>query len=277
MKRLKKSNIIGAKKGTELFYDSTMDFFAYLADYNNPGSFARTTQYEKSFCSFSYGEALEALQRGWSEGVKSLDLQAASIVENLAQDKDRASLGLSYDVTGDYIDVGAYLDGVPECWGQIEMQAKPHKTIKIVAAIAHNCNIGQDQIINRGAAIAALIDELKAAGYYVGLRCIGAWDDVPGLGNLATEILIDTDNHYSRDAITYMLAHPGLNRRLLFAQREIEAKRDECGNYGRSVDGKKAPGAIHFGVIANNKEYRTIDDATSRVKNILQKIKEGGK
>jgi hypothetical protein len=70
------------------------------------------------------------------------------------------SKAYAYDIQGQALDVGQYMTGQPECFiDELEVATKPF--IRVILSCCFTDNVGQTQIINRGAMAMALVEELE--------------------------------------------------------------------------------------------------------------------
>ena len=94
-----------------------------------------------------------------------------NLMDNLADFTDEDMLdigGLSMDVEGSAYDMGAVVQGVPECCiADTAVEEKKH--LRLVASVGFNSGVDSEYIINRGVAIADLAASLMLKGYVVDL------------------------------------------------------------------------------------------------------------
>ncbi len=69
---------------------------------------------------------------------------------------------VEYDVTGDYIDMGRYLEGEPECWGHNVMGNPQGLFAKIVLNISASAYIDGEVLRRRGQRVTRLVDWLES-------------------------------------------------------------------------------------------------------------------
>ncbi len=104
---------------------------------------------------------------GWPEGAGSVRSMYESIEADIG---DRVVTNeVEHHVSGAYIDVGAFVEGVPECF--LDFRDVERTGAGKVVTIAVNIGVAYDvkstQILRRGAAIIAVIDLLERSGYRV--------------------------------------------------------------------------------------------------------------
>jgi hypothetical protein len=228
------------------------------------------------FCRYSWAECLSGLRSGWPEGVRDVDVATDRIC---ADQHDASAVSIGYDVTGDYIDVGAFLQGEPECWGVFAEEHRPQEEIRIVVNICFSGRVPQEHIIYRGAAITSLIDRLSR-NYFIKLQFVCRTSDTgekAGSGDgYHTTINVDMRNGYSRDLIAFMSAHPGMLRRVWFVAAEREFNHADLGGYGYVKDvPEDERGDIYFPA---NQGMASIEAAREHVQGIIDNLqrKKGG-
>lgn len=93
------------------------------------------------------------------------------LMDNLSDFRDADELGLgglSMDVEGSAYDMGAVVQGVPECCiADTAVEEKKH--LRLVASVGFNSGMESEYIVNRGVAIADLAGSLMLKGYIVDL------------------------------------------------------------------------------------------------------------
>lgn len=173
----------------------------------------------------TFEEAVEIARRGWPEGAaKALELRAE--VESAVRDLINArSTTYSYDVAGEYVDIGRHLSGEPECFG-IEVadgSSVSRPVVKIVANLAASGSVSTKSLFVRGAAIVAAIDILEALGRRVEVWVAhGSTKSRSGSGRVhETHALVKSaDQPLDVDRLGFAIAHPACLRRLCFSVME---------------------------------------------------------
>ena len=94
-------------------------------------------------------------------------------LKTINEDCDKNS-GIGFDVEGSCYDMGAVIEGVPECCIKQDVLTK-RKFIKIVVTTNFSWRVDADYIKNRGIAIFNLINTLIMQGYIVELSFIGCF------------------------------------------------------------------------------------------------------
>lgn len=170
----------------------------------------------------SYEDAVALTQKGWTEGAKRVDTlrrELDSAVQALVAAK---AADMTYDVQGDWVDLGRLVTGEPECCGTWEVQGddRSEKVIKIVANICVSAAVNADTIFARGAACLAAVDIVESLG-----RRVELWI---GLGvshagrRIETHVMVKAASQPAElDRLAYVLCHASMLRRISFAHMEI--------------------------------------------------------
>lgn len=141
--------------------------------------------------------------------------------------------------TWDFAPVGvlpcipAYAAGVPEDMmvPNDEGASNQKPIVRISVNIAASGSVSADSIINRGAAIVALIDKIQSEGQRVELIAVLHADQ--GRENFAASITVKRpEEPVDMDRVAFAFAHPSMLRRCLFRVMEFSCKRYVSG-YGR--------------------------------------------
>lgn len=170
----------------------------------------------------SYEQAVALTQKGWADGAKRVDdlrRELDSAVQALVAAK---SADMTYDVQGDWVDLGRLVTGDPECCGAWEVQGddRTDKVIKIVANICVSAAVRAETIFARGAACLAAVDIIESLG-----RRVELW---VGLGvshagrRIETHVMVKPAGQPAElDRLAYVLCHASMLRRICFAHMEI--------------------------------------------------------
>lgn len=70
---------------------------------------------------------------------------------------------LEYDVTGDYIDMGRHLEGIPESFGSMHNGSARARRVRIVVGLANSSSMRDKEINHRSERIIRLVDALENA------------------------------------------------------------------------------------------------------------------
>lgn len=225
-------------------FNSVGEFLAYNQDHRKTGK-NRYRASEKAEDDGWYGtetidEAIELATSGWHNrpNVKGLSKQITS--STTAQ----INVATTYnDVCGSYVDVGAFVEGVPENMVQFA-EAEAPRIVRIGINLSSNCQQDEKTFKLRGAITLAIVDKLAEAGYgcelfvYTVSKCRFK-------GTHSEKLVIkQADQHLDLDALTFWCCHPSALRRLMFANWETEkdqSKYDLGNGYGLPMSLDEAP------------------------------------
>ena len=185
----------------------------------------------KFYGSDSWDHAVSLVRDGWDAGTAAITKKISDVKGQEVYE----AISYKWDVVGELFDIGAVLSGEPECWLQPE-QNQVKRLIKIAVSTDYSGSITEQQIINRGAAIVALVDALQGdPANIVELTC-GAWSkNVPPLGTVESMIHFGMSPLPMND-ITFAMAHPSMLRRFYFACWEIENKNNDASGSPGNMD-----------------------------------------
>jgi len=210
-------------------FDGHQDVLDYLATY--PEEFE---SYSGSHCDlsptnfhpWSWNETIQFMQTGWPEGVADVNILAESIRTRIDENVDQYNI--SFDVTGDFIDMGRFVDGTPECCGLITLEPMPQESINIVVNIGANAGVSAESMKTRGGALVALIDNLQKK-YFVNLQLVNNTERDNQGHEYNTRLIfnVNMQNEYSRDLLAFYLSNICMLRRVCFAIREMFMNADE--------------------------------------------------
>lgn len=251
------------KKHTKRF-KSVQEIIDFLAPVNS-NNFSKN--YDRpGFCNTSYNDALTLLQSGWSAGSHDINIACEAIKTNL---HDIAAPEYCHDKTGLFIDIGAYMDGMPDCFVDVSFTPVSKPVCKILANITSGYLITQTEIINRGAAILACIDSLYNT-HEIALSFVCTVMNAKG-HDIEIYIDIDMSNGYSRDLIGFIACHPAMLRRICFGVMEQTSGINFLANYGVCKEIEKHGADIYFPFMATD-DYHNIASAAAAVQKIINKM-----
>lgn len=92
-------------------------------------------------------------------------------------DGEESGREVNFDVTGDFLDVGRYLDGVPEVFGYNHDGKHRGKRVKILMSGNAACTTDARALVERSKRLSRLVDWLEYQGVRVGLNVIFSNDN----------------------------------------------------------------------------------------------------
>lgn len=169
----------------------------------------------------TYEEALRTF-RSEPERVVKFDPSELRI-----KDDSESGTQVDYDVTGDYIDMGRYMEGIPESVGTMHNGNARNRRINLMVDIAQAHYMSHGDITHRGERILRLVDALEAGG--VRTRLVGIESNQCG----HTEIVLKQHEEPLTISDLAVVTHPEFLRRIIF--RVNEHSKTWEGGYGSSV------------------------------------------
>lgn len=169
----------------------------------------------------SYEEAMETF-RLKPEKVVEFDPTEISI-----RDDAEAGNDVEYDVTGDFIDMGRYMEGIPEVMGSMHNGNARNRRVNILVNLNQVARMGHEAITHRGERVLRLVDALEAGGVRTQLTGI--------LSNECSHVEVKIKEHDEPLTISDLavVLHPEFLRRIIF--RINEHSKTWGYGYGRAV------------------------------------------
>lgn len=177
-------------------------------------------------------EAAALVETGWKEGADKVSHWSGQLSGFLEAAKTIKSKAYSYDLVGNYVDVGRYLSGEPECFGSDD-QDGDQLASRVASIRLNNCVSGSlsgDSIVARGVAVLVAVDLIES----LGTRCeviVSQATNTNGRGGAAgseENTHVECNVTVKRagepvdlDRLAYSVAHPAYFRRLGFRYCEV--------------------------------------------------------
>lgn len=167
----------------------------------------------------AWQDILHCAHYGWADMMPDALNIAEDAVELCERQKEIMRPEMVFDVTGDYVDIGRYVSGEPECMVDYPLVpvSDAGKVITLVVGGFMSAALSKESAIKRGQVIAALALVLSRLGYALEL-----WVDMAGKVNDDNIAHIKTmvkgpDDTLDPAKILFALAHPGMFRGISFA------------------------------------------------------------
>jgi len=196
------------------------------------------------FGTVNFDDAVALARTGWAEGAKqarSLRVAVDGVVNSLVCSRSRS---YSFDLTGEYVDVGLHLCGDPECFGiETDTPQLGDPVVRITVNRSVSSAISAESLIARGTAIVAAIDVLESLGRRVELWIGDGSDFSDGRKKGRLEVyckIKDASQPLDPDLVAFVLAHPSARRRLGFSvaeQHGFYPKKTSPSNLQHAGDG----------------------------------------
>jgi len=170
-------------------------------------------------------ECMRMLRHGWKPPQEFNAAELTNRIKTISGEAER--YGIQYDVTGDYLDMGAFMSGQPECWGYTTTETVPLRQIDVIVNLTASASVDAETMRRRGIAIAALVDVLRKR-HEVTLKAVFVARKNKDTKNAMVSFEIETKNLYSSDLLYFYLAHPGFFRKIGFRTMEIVEEIYDC-------------------------------------------------
>lgn len=279
-----KETLTGKERETlNVMFSSPDDMREYIKSHASTEKGSSTVERtDKKFSGFLYKEANEKFYVGWPEGSKEIDIRIKKLE---GYNYYAPQTTVNYDVTGDYIDIGRYMEGVPETFGFFDIEDIKRDKIDVMVNIGALGGVDKDTIYNRGVAVLAVIDRLQSMFHEVNLKIVRYTDisrehltyNDKSYGILKTSVDVDLKNTYSRDLLVYMLCSASYLRMICFRIMEIVFNCSHAGGYGCTADIENIPeGTVYFPGLTykNDPKYKTIELTKQTIERIINGIQE---
>lgn len=174
-------------------------------------------------------EAIELVRSGWKEGVDQVARVQGKVLARYPLQRKPAK----YGIVGSVPSVPRAVAGNP-----LNMQimdpkkASKRPIITLVSDIAALCNHTGTEMINRAAVVAALIDQIEAAGYccevITAAYSTNNWSGA-GMRYQAHIMVKESNQPVDIARLAFGLGHAGMFRRLIFAEKGIHQFNKDLG------------------------------------------------
>lgn len=180
---------------------------------------------------YHFSEFKELLKKGdFSESLEKFDEAMLEIRQGIESTK------VTYDVSGDAVDMGRYLSGVPENMMTMVKTGDETPVVSVIVAIGGNWTIGADMFCQRAAAIAGVLEWIRGTGIgvelFVGKSTTGAFDL-----HRYVRVAASWEN-WDIQTVSMMCGHVSTFRNAFFhADHTLsENAKERFGGRGRSID-----------------------------------------
>lgn len=169
----------------------------------------------------NFEEAVAIARTGWPEGAKRAVEIGASVSAAVRDVINANASSYAYDVSGQFVDIGRYLTGEPECFGttieDLDTIKKP--VVKLVVNLSASGCVSAYTLVARGVAVVAAVDILEAAGRRV--EVVAATAHHSDCTQLEIRIPVKAAGQpLDIDRLAFCLAHPSCYRRLIWSISE---------------------------------------------------------
>jgi hypothetical protein len=180
---------------------------------------------------------IEMLRTGYIDAVDRI-----SVIPSVSMDDVQGPF-LEWSETGSSVDVGAYLQGEPDCMGEMINQPVPKPVVRIGVDGSTHAGISASQMFTVGRSVLTVVESLRARGYATEVwSCVAAgatgavWDGRCLIQSSSSPI------HVAK--LAFWVAHPAALRRAWFSMMDTSPTDERntfgfkaYGGYGRSMPG----------------------------------------
>jgi hypothetical protein len=162
-----------------------------------------------------FDKALQLLARGWECGnvavASAFDVQGAA---------ESPTGGWDADIAGSYLNVPAYVAGLPDCMMRRDPGEAPRR-VRIVVSPSINCGVNARQAIMYAEAVAAFAAGYVGQGLDVAITALHVVADRKPTHFVTPIIVKDYGTELDASRIAFC-THPAMLRRILFGFHELE-------------------------------------------------------
>ncbi len=226
----------------------------------------------------TFAEAINLARSGWPEGTSRIKALSSVLIDKVTYLIEQPYI--QYDTSGLDFDVALLLDSVPEHWYRMEhtLEEGTGKVVRVVFNGAVSAGITASTIMAKGAAVAALVECLEAAGNKVELVITQPWN-FQGIGGRKVKfysrvILKEAGQPLDIDRVAFALVNPASTRRLTFSVMESDDDYMQENNVGYGIPSSFPEGDIYVDRAFLGEPQWT--NVQSTVEWVLKTLKEQG-
>ena len=258
-------------------YDSVEDYMAQcLANPDKGGVSHRNSHEGIKWAGGTLDNALKLQREGWegrpdvSKLAKDLDIQGSA---------DLAEMTTEHSTQGSYVDVPAFLEGVPECMVEFTEQPSP-KVVRLGFSLSTGCGFSEKAFTNRGAVMLAIYNKVASAGYSTEIIVYAPIEQGKHMHSMSF-VLKRSDQYMDEDELAFWCCHPSALRRIDFMHRESLPESDrknlgftKDGNYGMPINLKEFPEAEEQLALdcRNDLRSESIEDAVKYYNKTIEEL-----
>ena len=240
-------------------YEDKFDSFSAFVEKAETGQSEMDDSYRSSRDSYcdnwaggSWLECLNLAKYGWQAGAEKVEAMAKPLLEQISSRMVKPEI--VFDIEGDNVDIGAYMTGNPECfirWQDTETHSNASgRFVHVICNVVASAYFSTEQLFNKGAAVAVMVDALEMSGHRVTVDVIcnigptysrfGSHDENSN-SYLMTARIKNPDDPLNMESIAFACAHSGTLRRLVFSLEEqapdyIRRALSVGHGYGQPID-----------------------------------------
>lgn len=232
----------------------------------------------------SWEEAHTLITEGWRDGMDKISKMSANIGTVVGMYIKK--IETEYEVAGDFVDVGRFCSGEPECMVSFRedlIRGPGSRIVKISVNVAMSRDVDKKYAFHRGAAVVALCDALEQAGMVAEVWAVEVVDGDYGWKSIFSVPIKKAGERIELDRMAYVFAHASMLRRHFFAWQEGQASEyQKAFHIGRGYGYPKPlppenieHGEIHVGMI-DREALRVWGSVESATRWVLQMLSAQG-
>jgi hypothetical protein len=177
---------------------------------------------EEFYGTTTFEAASKIAREGWQDGVTRVQEIRATIGSALQSIVASRAESIGYDVFGEYVDVGRFLTGEPECFGvRVSDDSHTKRVVRINVNLGVSSIVSHEAIFARGAVVISAIDVIESTGTRVEVYGVHGSLKRDGRRLHETHVLLKSANQpLDIDRLVFALCHPSCPRRLSFSVLE---------------------------------------------------------
>lgn len=252
-------------------FNSVGDFLSHLDGIKAPHADSDKKNSGSGFYEFlDWKQCTQHLRDGWQAGVDAVNSKSAAIERQIASQLVRETY--NPEVTGQFFDVGLVLSGEPECWLALAEEECGSKVVTVGINACISGSINKRTIIERGAAVCALVKLLESQGKSVRVTYGMGLSTGHGKGDkLQLEVTLKREGDpLDLDTLAFWLVCPDAFRRLCFRFIEGHAIWPQVGtSYGYPDTSWNPEADVKMHAISSCENW-SLDQTQTWIKGILK-------
>lgn len=250
-----------------------------------PQSFRSSREIDSFRTDWTGTESFDAAKRlaleGWPLG-RELVGQILTEVESEMESETQV---MGWDVTGDFVDVGAFVSGQPENMMRWEPVPERKRVARILLNMSVSSGVSTKVIRWRGATVMALIDRLEQSGVRIELDMAYACTNHGRSSAVFIANLKRAEEPLHLDLLSFHLTHPSSFRRIFFSFVE-QCPKSVIDAFGFKFNGSYGipekvndliPESEHYDLIIPEMNLCTVEASIAEIEkmfNIINDVKE---
>jgi len=223
---------------------------------------------------------LKVAENGWTKGRALVAASLETIFSTGAATLANAA-AIDYDIAGHYPDTALASSGETFAMINAGDLSAEKPVVKLVVNITASAGIKAKHLANRGAAVAALVDQIESAGHSCEIHAVRSTVGYQDHFTCECVVVKRAGERLGVDEIAFGLGHPSMLRRVCFALMENDPftnRKGFAGGYGmpRDIPADALPAdAIYFeGIDNDRKGYDSPENAMKLIRGIYEKQAE---